>query len=130
MMKMECVHERTVASSPEEVRSLIDDVFAVWPTELAPAPAPRGKGLFRAAPMMWQEYDRPGAVRAFRVVAPEGVHAEHWFDVESVDGGALMRHTIEGEAIGEFEGVWRDRIQPLHDKLMEALFDRIEAKLT
>jgi hypothetical protein len=36
---------------------------------------------------------------------------------------------IEGETLGKFEAVWAERIEPLHDRLLEALLDNIEANV-
>jgi hypothetical protein len=77
--------------------------------------------------MLWEEYDRPGASRAFRVVSPEGLRVEHWFTLEPVEGGTVLRHTVEGEAVGEWEEIWRDQIEPSHDVVLEALLDKVEA---
>ena len=76
--------------------------------------------------MRWQEFDRPGAVRAFRVVSPPELRAEHWFEVEPVKDGTVLRHTIDGEAFGEYEAIWRDRIEPGHDLVLEALLDNVQ----
>ena len=77
--------------------------------------------------MVWEEVDRPGAIRAFRVVSPEDLRGEHWFEAQRVDGGTLVRHTIVGEAVGEYEAIWHDAIEPTHDLVLEAVLDSIEA---
>jgi len=77
--------------------------------------------------MVWEEFERPGAIRAFRVILPEELQGEHWFDAQPVAGGTLVRHTIDGEAVGEYEAIWRDRIEPAHDRILEAVLDNIEA---
>ena len=119
------VHERTFAATPKQLVPLIADFDAIWPTQVAPAPRPEGE-LLRVSPMRWQEFDRPGAVRAFRVVSPPEVRGEHWFELEPVEGGTRLRHTIEGEASGAYEAIWRDRIEPLHDLVLEAMLDNVE----
>jgi hypothetical protein len=40
------------------------------------------------------------------------LQAEHWSEIQPVDGGTLLRHAIDGEAFGEFEEIWRERIEP------------------
>ena len=77
--------------------------------------------------MLWEEFDRPGAARAFRVVRPEALQGEHWFELELAHGATLLRHTIEGYATGTYEAIWRERIEPLHDLILEALLDNVEA---
>jgi carbon monoxide dehydrogenase subunit G len=79
--------------------------------------------------MLWEEFDRPGAARAFRVVRPDGLQAEHWFELEPVEGGTVLGHTVEGWAVGKYEAIWRERIEPLHDLILEAFLDNVEAAL-
>jgi hypothetical protein len=118
------VHERTFDATPERLAALVADFGVIWPTQIAPAPRPEGE-LLRVPTMRWQEFDRPGAVRAFRVVSPPEMRAEHWFEVEPIEGGTRLRHTIDGEASGTYETIWRDRIEPAHDIVLEALLDNV-----
>jgi hypothetical protein len=111
-------------ATPERLAALIADFDVIWPTQIAPAPRPEGE-LLRVPPMRWQEFDRPGAVRAFRVVSPPEMRAEHWFEFERVEEGTLLRHTIDGEVSGAYEAIWRDRIEPAHDLVLEALLDNV-----
>jgi hypothetical protein len=122
-VKIANVHERIFDATPERLAALIANLDAIWPTQIAPAPHPEGE---RASLMRSQEFDRPGAVRAFRVVSPPEIRAEHWIEVERVEGGTLLRHTIDGEASGAYEVIWRDRIEPTHDLVLEALLDNVE----
>ena len=126
-MKVSNVHERTVAATPEQIAPLIADFDRIWPRQITPAPRPQGERLYKPAPMLWQEYDRPGAARAFRVVSPDEFHVEHWFELERVSGGTLVRHTIDGEAFGEYEEIWHDRSEAGHNVVLEAVLDNIEA---
>jgi hypothetical protein len=77
--------------------------------------------------MLWEEFHRPGAARAFRVVKPDEMQGEHWFELRPADGATLVRHTIEGSATGKYEMIWRERIEPFHDLILEALLDNIQA---
>jgi hypothetical protein len=83
--------------------------------------------LYDAGLMVWEEFDRPGAARAFRVVRPNELQAEHWFELELAEGGTVLRHTIEGCAVGKYEAIWSERIEPLHDRVLEALLDNVAA---
>jgi len=83
--------------------------------------------LYDAGLMTWEEFDRPGAARAFRVVRPGELRAEHWFELEPAGGATVLRHTVEGYAAGKYEAIWCDRIEPLHDLVMEGLLDNVEA---
>ena len=125
-MKIRNRHERTVAAPPERIAALIADFGLVWPVQIAPAPRRQGHRLYDAGLMTWEEFDRPGAARAFRVVRPEELRAEHWFELEPADGATVLRHTVEGNAAGKYEAIWRDRIEPIHDLIMEGLLDNVE----
>jgi hypothetical protein len=125
-MKIRNRHERIIAAAPERITALIADFDRVWPAEIAPAPRREGQRLYDAGPMAWEEFDRPDAVRAFRVVRPDGLQAEHWFELEPADGATVLRHTVEGSATGRYEAIWRERIEPLHDLILEALLDNVE----
>jgi hypothetical protein len=119
-----------VAAPPERVAGLVADFDAIWPTQIAPPPRPLGGGRYKEAPMVWEEFERPGAIRAFRVILPEELRGEHWFEAHPVDDGTLVRHTILGEAAGEYEAIWQERIEPAHDLILEALLDNIQAAVT
>jgi len=45
-------------------------------------------------------------------------------------GATVLRHTLEGCATGKYEAIWRARIKPLHDLILEALLDNAEAAAT
>ena len=126
-MKIRNHHQRTVAAPPERIAALLADFCRVWPTQIAPAPQRQGHRLYDAGLMFWEEFDRPGAARAFRVVRPDELQGEHWFELEPAQGATVLRHTIEGSASGRYEAIWRERIEPLHDRILEALLDNIEA---
>jgi hypothetical protein len=126
-VKIRNQHERIVAAPPERIAALIADFGRIWPTQIAPAPRRQGPRLYDAGLMLWEEFDRPGAVRAFRVIRPDELHGEHWFELEPAEAVTVLRHTIEGSAAGKFEAIWRERIEPLHDRILEALLDNVEA---
>jgi hypothetical protein len=126
-MKIHNRHQRLVRATSDQVAALVADFDAIWPTQIAPAPREAGHGLYDAGLMVWEEYERPGAARAFRLISPEGLRGEHWFELERVDGGTLLRHTVEGEASGGHEAMWIERIEPLHNRVLEAILDNVEA---
>ena len=126
-MKISNRHQRIVAAPPERIAALIADFDRVWPTEIAPAPRLQGHRLYDAGPMLWEEFDRPGAARAFRVVRPDELQGEHWFELELAEGATVLRYTLEGCAVGKYEAIWRGRIEPLHDLILEAVLDNVEA---
>jgi hypothetical protein len=120
-------HERLIAASPERIAQLIADFELIWPVRLAPVPRPQGDRTYDAGLMVWQEYDRPGAVRAFRVVSPDELQAGHWFELVPAGGGTLLRHTVEGTAAGPYETIWPERIEPLHNQILEAILDHVQS---
>ena len=126
-MKIRNCHERIVAAPPERIATLIADFGRIWPTQIAPAPRLHGHRLYDAGLMLWGEYDRPGAARAFRVARPDELQGEHWFELGVAQGGTVLRHTIQGCAAGKYETIWRERIEPLHNLILEALLDNVEA---
>ena len=128
-MKISNRHERMVAAPPARIAALIADFDRVWPTQIAPAPRQQGPRLYDAGLMVWEEFDRPGAARAFRAVRPDGLQGEHWFELELAEGATVVRHTLEGCAVGKYEAIWRERIEPLHDLILEAFLDNVEAAL-
>ncbi len=126
-MKIRNQHERIIAAPAAEIAALIADFDLIWPTRLAPAPRPHGHRLYAAGLMVWEEFDRPAVARAFRVIRPKELQAEHWFELESAEGGTVVRHTVEGCVAETYETIWRERIEPLHDLILEALLDNVEA---
>jgi hypothetical protein len=126
-MKIRNRHERIVAAPPERIAALIADFDRIWPTQIAPAPRRHGHGVYDAGPMLWEEFDRPEAVRAFRVIRPDELQGEHWFEIGVAEGATVLRHTLEGCAVGTYEAIWRERIEPLHDLILEALLDNVAA---
>ena len=127
-MKIHNVHERSLPATPEDVTALFADMLQLWPS---PERAPKPEGdLLRVGPMLWQGVERPGAVLAYDIVGPPDLRGSHWFEVDATSsGGSRLRHPVEGEAVGDFEPVWRDRIEPMHDLYIEAIFDRAESAL-
>jgi hypothetical protein len=126
-MRIRNCHERIVAAPPERIAGLIADFDRIWPTQIARVPRLQGHRVYDAGLMLWEEFDRPGAARAFRVVRPDELQAEHWFELKRAEGATVLCHTVEGCADGKYEAIWSDRIEPLHDRVLEALLDNVEA---
>lgn len=82
--------------------------------------------MYDAGLMLWKEFDRPGAARAFRVIRPDELQAEYWFELEPAEGPTVLRHVIEGCTAGKYEAIWRERIEPLHNLILEALLDNVQ----
>lgn len=129
-MKVVNRHERVITAAPDRIAPLIADFGRVWPTGISPAPRPLGDLRYEAGPMLWEEVDRPDALRAFRVLRPAELRLEHWFEVEPAASGTVLRHTVEGDAVGRCEALWRERIEPAHDVVLEALLDNVQAAVS
>jgi hypothetical protein len=126
-MKIFNRHERLIAAAPARIAPLIADFGLSWPARLAPVPTPRPGRQYDTGLMLWEEIDRPGAVRAFRVVSPAELQAGRWFELIPADDGTLLRHTVEGTAAGRYETIWPERIEPLHDQILEAILDNVQS---
>jgi hypothetical protein len=129
-MKIVNRHERVIPAGTERIAPLIADFDRTWPTEIAPAPRLVGDRRYEAGRMLWEEVDRPGALRAFRVLSPAELCLEHWFEAHPVAGGTLLRHTVAGHAAGRYEAIWRERIELAHDVTLEALLDNVQAAVS
>jgi hypothetical protein len=125
-MKISVSHERSLAARPDQVTGLLSDFERIWPTDLTPAPRPLGGGLYDTKLMLWQEIERPGAARAFRVVRPAGMRGEHWFELSAGAGATTLRHTVSAIATGRFAMLWRTVIGRRHDQIVEAMLDNVE----
>ena len=125
-MKVRNVHERTLTASPEEVAALFANMDQLWPD---PVPE-REDCALRVGPMLWERVERPDSPAAYRIVSPDEFPAEHWFEVAPDPAGSVLRHTVEGEALGSFEPVWLERVEPMHNAYIEALFDRAQEALS
>jgi hypothetical protein len=126
-MKIFNRHERLIAAPPERIAPLVADFSVIWPAQLAPVPRPQGDRRYDTGPMLWEEIERPGAIRAFRVLSPGELQAGHWFELVPAEGGMLLRHTVEGTATGAYEQLWPERIEPLHNRILEALLDNVQS---
>ncbi len=125
-MQIAVSHERALTARPDQITGLLSDFERIWPSDLAPAPRPLGGGLYDTKLMLWQEIDRPGAARAFRVVRPAGMRGEHWFELSAGGGTTTLRHTVSAIATGRFAMLWRTVIGRRHDQIVEAMLDNVE----
>jgi hypothetical protein len=128
-MKIAVCHERAFDAAPERISALIADFDRVWPQGIASAPRQQAPGVYDAGLMRWEEFDRPGAIRAFRVTRPSGLHGEHWFELVVSGGMPVLRHTVDATASVAFAAIWRARIARLHDQILEALLDNVQQAL-
>lgn len=127
-MKVTNRHQRRLAAPPERIAAVIADFDRIWSADGTP-PHWVGDRLYEAGVMLWEEFDRPGALRAFRVIRPDGLRLEHWFEVECVAGATVLRDAVVGYATGKSEAIWK-RMEPRHDLEVEALFDNVQAAIS
>jgi len=123
------VHERTLSAAPAAVGALLDGLAGpddrLWPRQHWPAMrldrllsvgAEGGHG-----PIAYRtvEYEAGTRVR-FRFTAPAGLEGEHGLEVTPLpDGGATLRHVLEGRSRGTMVLAWTLVYRPLHDALLE-----------
>ena len=128
-MKIAVSHQRALAAAPKRISALIADFDRIWPRDIAPPPRPRAPSVYDAGPMRWEEFERPGAIRAFRVTRPSGLRGEHWFELVVSGRTPVLRHTVDATASGTFAAIWRARIARLHDQILKALLDNVQQAL-
>jgi hypothetical protein len=61
------------------------------------------------------------------MVRPDGLQGEHWFELEPAEGATVVLYTVDGCAVGRYEAIRRERIEPLHNLILEALLDNVHA---
>jgi hypothetical protein len=140
---LENVHSRVFQASIDAVRPWIEacwsgterdafprDVIASWrknpagvdPGALLPGQTLLGHGLFRFRLRAWD-----GA--RWRVDIVGGPQGWHGFDLEEVEGGCRVTHTLQMELSGKNRVMVPLAIEPIHDWAVEAAFDRLEEAL-
>ena len=135
-MKLVNAHERKIVRPLSEVFAdlvaLGTPADRIWPEPRMP---------FRRSPGAMQvgvTRERHGAIRGlladyredshivWRVDQPF-LHGTHAFEVEARGGATLVRHVIRADLAWWFAPVWHGYVGGLHDRILEALLDRLEA---
>jgi hypothetical protein len=136
-MKMSNVHERMIAAPAARVGALLDTLSSVddkfWPHENWPAvkldqPLQVGAvGGHGTGPYTVSSY-APG--RHLRFEFAGGRHGYHEFTLQDVDGKTcLLRHALKAELTLSSAWRWYSLVRPLHDALIEDLFDKVESQV-
>jgi hypothetical protein len=138
-MRITNVHERRIAVPADRIGELLNtlasdnDMF--WPHENWPAvkfdrPLQVGAtGGHGTGPYTITSYS-PGRHIRFDFVGG-GRHGFHEFEIRPLaGGGSLLRHFLDAQPplLGLY--VWHARIRPLHDAVLEDLFDKVEAQVS
>lgn len=137
-MRVRNLHQRHIATTPEQVGALIDGLAspddAFWPAAWPPLRLDRPLGVDAAGGHGPVRYTvtayTPGRRVRFRFTAPRGFDGFHEFTVEPADGGTVLRHLLVIRAHGPALLTWPLVFGPLHDALLEDGLDRAERTLT
>lgn len=136
-MRVRNVHQRHIAVPAAQVGALLDTLAGpddrLWPREQWPAQRfdrPLGIGAAGGhGPIRYtiEEYE-PSTRIVFRFTGrgPRGFTGRHGYDIVPVDGGCLLRHSVEGTARALALLSWPIAYRPLHDALMEDSLDKAE----
>jgi hypothetical protein len=117
-VKARNVHVRQLPASADVVGELVDEPARMWPRRWPPLRDDR-IGFLRHEPLEHV----PGRRRRFRITGPSGFSGWHGWDVETTDGGTLLRHEVEAECRGWVRLAWPLVIRPIHDALHEDVLD-------
>lgn len=141
-MRILNVHERTLPAPIAAVGALLDRLASaddgLWPHEKwIPMRLDRALAVGARGGHGPVRYRVAEHVRGRRVVFEfeptglvGGLRGQHRFEAGTVDGGALLRHVIEGEASPGTALKWLLFVRALHDALIEDAFDKVELGLT
>jgi len=136
-MKMSNVHERTIAAPIARVGALLDTLASAddkfWPHENWPRvkftlPLQVGvTGGHGTGPYTVSCYT-PGQHIRFEFAG--GRQGFHEFTLQEVDGTTcLLRHATKGKLTFNSAWRWYFLIRPLHNALIEDLFDKVESQV-
>lgn len=137
MKSLVCTHSRDLNRPVAEVFALLEamgtDQDRIWPDEKVrftrtPGPLVVGEtheqhGLIRATLAEYVPSER--IVWGVDIPMLKGTHG---FYVEKLGGGRTrITHRIAAKVAWGMLPMWKTFVQPLHDRIIEGIFDRIEA---
>ena len=139
-MKILNVHTRKIEGPKNKVDELIQTLASredkVWPREQWPAMrldhglkvgSKGGHGIIGYYIKEYVEGERI----VFEFTKPKGFTGSHYFEMEELNQNrCLLKHTIKMEAKGKATLAWVLFIRPLHDALIEDLFDKVDNQTT
>jgi len=132
IMRIDNVHERTVAGGPEEIGPLLarlgqpDD--PLYPPSWPPMRYEDGIVVgSRGTHGVISAYE-PGRLLEWSFPAGMGITGTHAFTVTPLDHGrSHVRHVVDADATPVMWLVWSVAIRPAHDAVLEELLDRLAA---
>ncbi|GEK79429.1 SRPBCC family protein [Agrococcus baldri] len=122
------VHERIVAGTPEAVWSVLADPGSLYPASSGSFELP--DGLYPGAPVRHDgtRYRvaevEPGRRLWFDV--GRSMRGGHGFELRPVEGGTLVRHSIDGRLGGLLGVLWPITVRRQHDAALEGMLDNLE----
>jgi hypothetical protein len=136
-MKVSNVHERTIAAPAALVGALLDTLASAddkfWPHENWPGvkfnlPRPVGATGGHGTGPYTVSFYTPG--RHLRSQFGGGRQGYHEFTLQEVDDmTCLLRHALKTRLAFNLTWRWLFLIRPLHNALIEDLFDKIESQV-
>ena len=137
-MKLKNVHKRTIAAPAAHVGALLDTLSSeddkFWPHENWPGvkfnlPLQVGAiGGHGTGPYTVSAYIPDRHLRFEFIGARRGYHEFRLLEVDDVT--CLLRHLVEAELTLNSAWRWYFLIRPLHNALIEDLFDKVESQVT
>lgn len=134
MSSIRNVHERLLAVPIDQARRLLAGLGTatdqLWPSDHWP-PLVLADGLEVGSDgghgiVTYHVSARTPDLVEFTFDPPFGLVGTHRFELAAAGSGALLRHVLEAEAVGSMRLGWPLVVRPLHDALIEDLFDRFE----
>lgn len=134
------VHERVVDAPIERLGALLDGLGQkgdrLWPSQNWPPMvldrpvSEGGAGGHGAIRYHVAEYE-PGARVRFAFEPATGIDGAHELSLEKLsDGRCRMRHVLVGRARGRMRPLFSLAVEPLHDAVVEDMFDNAEREAT
>ena len=139
MSEIRNVHSRTINAPRERVFAELEAMGTerdrVWPAPKMPfrrTPGPlrdgvttERHGVIRAV----LESHEPGRSMSWAAELPF-LRGRHGFRVRDENQGCHVEHVLEGKVTWWFRPVWATYMRRVHDRILEALLDRLERAAT
>lgn len=134
-MRIRNHHVRFVPHAPDDVFAALSamgtDEDRLWPAPSMPfvrTPGPLRAGLTRERHGIIRavlDAHEPNRVIRWRAELPF-LTGTHGFELGATEGGCEVAHRLDADLAWWFAPVWKLKIGAVHDRLIEALLDRVE----